>query len=72
MTGLDLAPKGTVIFHSGTKKEGTETLSNGGRVLAVTSFGDTVTAAAAQSNQTLEKIHFEGMFFRTDIGYEFK
>jgi len=72
MTGLDLAPKGTVIFHSGTKKEGASILSNGGRVLAVTSFGNTVAAAAAQSNQTLEKIHFEGMFFRTDIGYEFK
>jgi phosphoribosylamine--glycine ligase len=72
MTGLDLAPKGTVIFHSGTKKEGATVLSNGGRVLAVTSFGDTVAKAVAQSNQTLSKVHFEGMFFRNDIGYEFK
>jgi phosphoribosylamine--glycine ligase len=72
ITGLDAAPKNTYIFHSGTKKEGSAILSNGGRVLAVTSFGDTVAKAAAQSNQTLRNLHFEGMFFRDDIGYEFK
>jgi phosphoribosylamine--glycine ligase len=72
ITGLDTASKGTVIFHSGTKKEGETILSNGGRVLAVTSFGNSVTEAVAQSNQTLQQVHFEDMFFRNDIGYEFK
>jgi phosphoribosylamine---glycine ligase len=72
ITGLDNAPDGTVIFHSGTKKQDALILSNGGRVLAVTSFGNTVSEAVEQSNQTLKKVHFDGMFFRDDIGYEFK
>jgi phosphoribosylamine--glycine ligase len=71
--GLDETTlEGTVVFHGGTKAEGKKILTNGGRVLAVTSFGDTVQEAAEQSNYMLEQIYFDGMYFRDDIGYEFK
>ncbi len=68
----EAALSGTIVFHSGTKQEGTKVLTNGGRVLAVTSTGTSITEAATQSNQVLEKIDFDGIYFRDDIGYEFK
>ncbi|HMG81752.1 MAG TPA: phosphoribosylamine--glycine ligase [Ferruginibacter sp.] len=61
----------SIIFHAGTTEKEGKILSNGGRVLVVTSFGDTISAAAKKSNQILAQIHFEGMYFRADIGYEF-
>jgi phosphoribosylamine--glycine ligase len=71
--GLDeVAFSGTIVFHSGTKQAGTKVLTNGGRVLAVTSTGTTISEAVTQSNQVLEKIDFDGIYFRDDIGYEFK
>jgi phosphoribosylamine--glycine ligase len=70
--GLDKPPfEHTLIFHSGTKNEGDTIVTNGGRVLAVTSFGDNIAEAAEQSNYMLEQLHFDGMYYRTDIGYEF-
>lgn len=73
ITGLDETTlENTIVFHSGTRKEGDDIVSNGGRVLAVTSFGDNITEAVEQSNYMLEQLHFENMYFRTDIGYEFK
>lgn len=72
ISGLDKIPfENSIIFHSGTKKEGDEIVTNGGRVLAVTSFGENIAEAAEQSNYMLEQLYFEGMYFRTDIGYEF-
>ena len=62
---------GTIVFHSGTKQEGGHIVSNGGRVLAVTSFGENIAEAVEQSNYMLEQLDFEGMYYRTDIGYEF-
>ena len=71
--GLDTPVlENTLIFHSGTKKDGDEIVTNGGRVLAVTSFGENITEAVEQSNYMLEQLHFEEMYYRTDIGYEFK
>ena len=70
--GLDKLPfEQTLIFHSGTKNDGGEIVTNGGRVLAVTSFGDNIAEAAEQSNYMLEQLYFDGMYYRTDIGYEF-
>jgi phosphoribosylamine--glycine ligase len=68
----EAALSGTIVFHSGTKQEGAKVLTNGGRVLAVTSTGNSITEAATQSNQVLKKIDFDGIYFRDDIGYEFK
>ena len=62
----------TLVFHCGTKKTENDIVTNGGRVLAVTSFGEDIQKAAQQSLVALEKIHFDGMYYRKDIGYEFK
>ncbi len=68
----EAALSGTIVFHSGTKQEGVKVLTNGGRVLAVTSTGTTIAEALSQSNRALGKIDFDGIYFRDDIGYEFK
>ncbi len=61
----------SIVFHAGTKMMMNELQTNGGRVLAVTSFGDSIKEATALSNGVLENISFEGMYYRNDIGYEF-
>ena len=63
---------GSIIFHSGTRQEGNKVLTNGGRVLTITSFGDNIAEAAEQSNYLLEQIFFEGIYSRDDIGFEFR
>ena len=60
-----------LIFHSGTIKEGEKVLSNGGRVLCVTSFADTIYEAVDKSRDVLQHIEYEGIYYRRDIGYEF-
>ncbi|MBK8712708.1 MAG: phosphoribosylamine--glycine ligase [Niastella sp.] len=62
----------STIYHAGTKYEGNEIITNGGRVLVVTSFADTIEEATFKSNYILQHINFEGMNYRSDIGYEFK
>lgn len=59
------------IFHAGTTQQGDHVVTNGGRVLAVTSFGKTPAEAAGASLQALDKIQFQDIYFRRDIGYEF-
>lgn len=71
ITGLDQTVADAIIFHSGTKLEEDKIVSNGGRVLTVTSFGTTVADAATTSKQVLEGIRFMKMYYRSDIGYEF-
>ncbi len=61
----------SMLFHAGTRLENEILLTNGGRVLAVTSFGKNIEEAVEKSKKILEKISFEGMYFRRDIGYEF-
>jgi phosphoribosylamine--glycine ligase len=62
----------SLIFHAGTKQnEAGELVTNGGRVLAVTSQADSITLAVEKSKSVLEKISFEGMYYRRDIGWEF-
>lgn len=63
--------KSSLVFQSGTKQLGNEVVTNGGRVLVVTSFGDNISEAAEHSNYMLEQLYFEGMYYRSDIGYEF-
>ncbi|HEY0678801.1 MAG TPA: phosphoribosylamine--glycine ligase [Chitinophagaceae bacterium] len=60
-----------IVFHSGTKMEEEDVLSNGGRVLCVTAYGNNVKDAVSRSRNALQKISFEGMYYRRDIGYEF-
>lgn len=60
--------EGSMVFHAGTKNAGGEVVTNGGRVIAVSSFGNTMEEALAKSYANIKKIHFEGMNFRKDIG----
>ena len=70
LTNLD-NEGGSMVFHAGTKEADDEVVTNGGRVLAVSSYGTTIGEAVAKSKELLENIHFEGMYYRRDIGYEF-
>jgi len=73
ITGLDQPParSGSIVFHAGTRTEGDGIVTNGGRVLCVTSFAETVYEAVDDSREVLEKIYYEGIYYRRDIGYEF-
>ncbi|MBL0015286.1 MAG: phosphoribosylamine--glycine ligase [Bacteroidetes bacterium] len=70
ISGLDQV-EGSVVFHAGTKAADGKVLTDGGRVLAVTSFGETIQAAVAQSLENADRIAFDGKYFRRDIGWEF-
>ena len=61
----------TIPFFAGIKEEGGRLLTNGGRVAAVTSYGTSISEAVTESLAAIEKIGFENMNFRKDIGYEF-
>ena len=56
------------IFHSGTKQEGEKVLTSGGRVFAVTSFGNTISEAVNKSFKTAEAISYDKKYYRKDIG----
>ena len=70
--GLENArSKDSLIFHAGTKSDKEKILTNGGRVLSVTSFAETVYEAVEKSRDVLENIDYDGIYYRRDIGYEF-
>ena len=58
----------SILFHAGTKVENNKVLSNGGRVIAVSSFGKNKDEALAKSFRNAASLSFEGKYFRTDIG----
>jgi phosphoribosylamine---glycine ligase len=60
----------SIVFHAGTKIENGRVVSNGGRVLAVTSFGNDFQEAIKKSYQNIEKLHFDTMYYRKDIGFD--
>jgi phosphoribosylamine--glycine ligase len=60
----------SIVFHAGTKIDNERVVSNGGRVLAVTSYGDTFQEAIKKSYQSIEKLHFDTMYYRKDIGFD--
>ncbi len=68
----ELVSDDSIVFHAGTQQLNNEIVTNGGRVLTVTSYGNTIQEAVKKSIQLLDKISFEGMYYRRDIGYEFK
>jgi len=63
--------KSTMVFHAGTKQTEEGVVTNGGRVLTVTASGDSIKAAVEKSKAVLANIHFEGINYRKDIGFEF-
>lgn len=74
ISGLDNLKKteDSIVFHAGTKLANDIVVTNGGRVLAVTSSGTNIADAVNKSKAVLQQIHFDGMNYRNDIGYEFK
>lgn len=60
----------SIVFHAGTKADGPVVTTNGGRVLAATSFGKDVASALKRSYDSLNKIEFEKSFYRSDIGHD--
>jgi len=62
--------EGSTVFHAGTKMENGKIVSNGGRVLAVTSLDHDFRKALKKSYQNIEKISFEAMQYRRDIGFD--
>jgi len=70
ISGLDSADSNIVkTFHAGTKLEGDQVVTSGGRVLCVTALGETVKAAQQNAYQAIEKIQWDGCYYRRDIGY---
>jgi phosphoribosylamine--glycine ligase len=68
ISGLERAASGDVqIFHAGTRRENGEVVTSGGRVLAVTARGETITAARTRAYKAVAQIHFEGCHYRRDI-----
>ncbi|MBN3564999.1 phosphoribosylglycinamide synthetase C domain-containing protein, partial [Aliamphritea spongicola] len=57
------------VFHAGTRLQGDDVVTNGGRVLCVTALGDTVAQAQQRAYQLAEGIQWPGSFCRKDIGY---
>jgi len=60
----------SIVFHAGTKMADGQVVTNGGRVLAVTSYGENFQEAIQKSYQNIEKLKFEKMYFRKDIGFD--
>ncbi len=69
ITGLDQV-ENSIVFHAGTTEKAGNIVTNGGRVIAVTSYGADFKAALKQSYQNVEKIDFEGKYYRTDLGFD--
>lgn len=62
--------KDSIVFHAGTRKMNNKLLSDGGRVLSVTSFAPTVPEALKKSYSSIEKIKFPNSYYRKDIGFD--
>ncbi len=72
ITGLDEKfGKQSMVFQAGTREEDGKIVTTGGRVLCVTSFGKDIEEAVDTSLDALEYIHYDGIYYRSDIGYEF-
>ena len=69
ITGIEKVSD-SIVFHAGTKQDGETIKTNGGRVIALTSFGENMNDALKKSYDNAEKITFQGKYFRKDIGFE--
>ena len=69
ITGLDETNE-SLLFHAGTTVKNNQIVTNGGRVIAVTSLDDDYKEALKKSYKNIKKIHFDGMNYRKDIGFD--
>jgi phosphoribosylamine--glycine ligase len=67
--GLDRI-KESIVFHAGTAVKENKIVTSGGRVLAVTSFGENIHEALKKSYASIEEVHYERKYFRKDIGFD--
>jgi len=70
ITGIDeaMSLSGVTVYHAGTRRDNDRLVTSGGRVLSVCGRGPTLKDALAAAYGGVEKVHFEGMWYRTDIG----
>lgn len=69
ISGLELV-ENSVVFHAGTRLDDEKVVTNGGRVIALSSYGSSMKEALAKSYMNAGKIRFEGKYFRSDIGFD--
>ena len=69
ITGLETVDE-SFVFHAGTTIKDDKVVTNGGRVMAITSFGETIEEALEKSYKSIDKIHFDKMNYRKDIGFD--
>ena len=69
INGLEQADGTVKVFHAGTRQDGDEVLTNGGRVLCVTALGDSVTGARDKAYRAVAAVDCDALFYRTDIAY---
>lgn len=69
MTGFQQV-KDSILFHAGTKSLGNDVVTNGGRVIAVSSYGNDMYQALEKSYQNAKHIKFEGVYYRKDLGFD--
>ncbi|MFQ5952023.1 MAG: phosphoribosylamine--glycine ligase [Candidatus Omnitrophota bacterium] len=70
ITGIEAArEEGALVFHAGTRLEDDSLVTSGGRVLNVVGLGEDIKDAVSNTYKAVEKIHFDGMHYRKDIGY---
>ena len=70
ISGLDQIGADSILFHAGTKSADGQILTNGGRVIAISSYGATKEEALQRSFAGAQTIHFDKMYFRSDIGFD--
>ncbi|MDR1980542.1 MAG: phosphoribosylamine--glycine ligase [Tannerellaceae bacterium] len=70
VSGLDKAGADCILFHAGTKEADGRIVTNGGRVIAVSAYGEDMEKALARSFAGAEAICFDGKYFRSDIGFD--
>ena len=68
----DEALEDSLVFQAGTVQKDEQVITSGGRVLVVTSFGSNIREAAELSEYMMEQLYFDDMYYRNDIGFEFK
>ena len=69
ITGLDEV-QNSYVYHCGTKEENDKILTNGGRVISITSMGENMEDALRKAYSDVERINFEGKYYRKDIGFD--
>ena len=69
ISGLE-SVQDSIVFHAGAKQENGKVVTSGGRVMAITSYGNTYNEALKKSYQNINKLHFDKMNYRKDIGFD--